>query len=170
MELRPLEVLGLRPGATQQEIRAAYRSLVKTCHPDQFQDPEVQKLAQEKLIRLNLAYEEALRMAENRRVGFNKLSCEDAIHFASRLLEQDNPESALRQLARAETHTAEWFCLQGDILMRLKQFETAHQSYREAVNREPDNRRYREKALDAALAMKKANSIGEKLFGWMKHK
>ena len=34
------ELLGLKTGATSQEVRLAYRRLVKTCHPDQFQEGE----------------------------------------------------------------------------------------------------------------------------------
>lgn len=166
----PFTVLGLKYGADAQEVRAAYRRLVKECHPDRFTDPEEQKTAQEKMIRLNLAYEEALKQCGTRTLGFNQLPQEEAKHFASRLMEQDNPESALRQLNRADSKDAEWFWLQGNILMRLKQYETAHQSYREAVRREPDNNTYREGALNASLAAKKANSIGEKLFGWMHKK
>ena len=53
--------------------------------------------------------------------------------------------------------------MQGNILMALKQYETAHQSYREAVRRDPDNRQFREGALDAALAIKKSKTIGGKI-------
>lgn len=164
----PFETLGLKYGAGTEDVRAAYRRLVKECHPDRFTDPAEQKAAQEKLIRLNLAYEEALKLADRRNVGFNSISCEEAKHFAARLMEQDNPESALRQLNRADSKDAEWFCVQGDILMKLRQYQNAHDSYREAVKREPENRRYREGALNAALALKKSNSLGEKLFGWLK--
>lgn len=164
----PFEVLGLKPGADVQEVRAAYRRLVKACHPDQFQDPAQQKAAQEAFIRLNLAYETALKLSARQTVCFNQVSQEEAKHFARRLLEQGSPESALRQLSRADAKDADWFCLQGDILMALRQYDTAHQSYREAVRREPDNRRFREGALNAALAMKKSRPIGEKLQGWAK--
>lgn len=160
---KPFEVLGLKPDADAQQVRAAYRMLVKVCHPDQFQDAADQKAAQEKLIRLNLAYEDALKQASNRRVGFNLISQEEAKHFAKRLIDQGNLESALRQLGRADSRDADWYFLQGRILMGLKQYETAHQSYREAVRRDPENRKYREGALDAAVAMKKNRPLAEKL-------
>lgn len=165
-----LEMLGLKNGATAQDVRAAYRRLVKACHPDQFQDAEQQKAAQEKLIRLNLAYEEALKMVERRTVGFNLIPMEEAKHFAQRLIDQGNLESALRQLGRADSKDADWYFMQGNILMGLKQYEAAHQSYREAVRRDPENRTYRAGALDAAVAMKKNRPLGAKLHDWVKGK
>ena len=169
-EPSPFELLGIKPGASAEEVRAAYRRMVKGCHPDQFQDPVQQRAAQEKLIQLNLAYESALKFASRRTVGFNLISQEEAKHFALRLIEQGNLESALRQLGRADSKDAEWYFIQGNILMALKQYETAHQSYREAVRRDPENRQFREGALDAALAMKKNRPLGEKVRSWLKGK
>ena len=165
---RAFEMLGLKGGATAQDVRAAYRRLVKTCHPDQFQDAEEQKLAQEKLIQLNLAYEEALKMVERRTVGFNLISMEEAKHFAQRLIDQGNLESALRQLLRAESRDADWYQLQGEVLMQLKQYESAHESYREAVKREPNNIEYRRGALDAAVALRKSQTLVGKLKNFLK--
>ena len=170
IENNPFEVLGVKPGADEQTVRAAYRRLVKSCHPDQFQDAQQQKAAQEQLVKLNLAYEAALRLVPRATVGFNLISQEEAKHFARRLVEQGNLESALRQLNRADSKDAEWYHLQGDILMALKQYETAHQSYREAVRRDPENRLYREGALDAALAIKKSRPIGAKIADWVRGK
>lgn len=164
---KPFEVLGLSPGAEAAEVRAAYRKRVKACHPDQYQDPEQQKAAQEQLIELNLAYEDALRQCSQRRVGFNLISQEEAKHFAARLVEQGNLESALRQLNRADSRDADWYYLQGNILMGMRQYKTAHQSYREAVRLEPDNNRYRTGALDAALAMKKSTQLGFRIQTWL---
>ena len=163
---KPFEVLHVSPSADAQEVRAAYRKLVKTCHPDQFQDAQRQKEAQDELLRLNLAYEEALKIASRRRVGFNLVSQEEAKHFALRLIEQGNLASALRQLNRADSKDAEWFALQGDILMGLKQYESAHQSYREAVRLSPDDRRFRAGALDAALAVKKNKRLDRRVLNW----
>jgi hypothetical protein len=55
---RWLEVLGLAPGATKQQLEDAYRDLVKVWHPDRFvSDPSLRLKAQEKLRDLNAAYE-----------------------------------------------------------------------------------------------------------------
>lgn len=52
------EILGLRPGASQKEIKAAYRDLAKVWHPDRFSsDPRLQAKAQEKLKEIIEAYE-----------------------------------------------------------------------------------------------------------------
>ena len=62
----PFEVLGLKGWADQDEIRTAYRTLVKQCHPDMIQDPLLKEEAQARMVALNLAYEEALRLASPR--------------------------------------------------------------------------------------------------------
>ena len=84
--MNAFETLGLRWDADQAQVHAAYRSRVKGCHPDQFQDQAQADQAQEQLIRLNLAYEEALRIAAKRQIGFNTVSCEDAKSLARKLM------------------------------------------------------------------------------------
>lgn len=155
--MNAFEVLGLSQNADQAQVRAAYRSSVKRCHPDQFMDPTEQDRAQEQLIRLNLAYEEALRITTQRQVGYNVVCLDDAKRMAQKLMNQGRYETALRQLTRADCKDAEWFFIQGDILMALKQYASAHQSYREAVRREPDNLTFRRGAFEAAKAVKKHN-------------
>lgn len=55
---RCLELLGLKPGASAQEIKAAYRDMAKVWHPDRFShDPRLQEKAQNKLKEINEAYE-----------------------------------------------------------------------------------------------------------------
>lgn len=162
----PFAVLGLKPTADADEVRAAYRNLVKTCHPDKFLDADERKAAQGKMIELNLAYEEAIRLASSRKTAANfnpALSQEDALALAAKMLRQHSPESALRQLMRAKTRDGAWYAMQGHILMRMQQYESAHQSYREAVRREPDNNEFRKGALAAAVAMKKANTLAGRI-------
>lgn len=51
------DVLGLRPGASTDEIKHAYRRLVRQWHPDRFtHDPRSQRVAEEKLKEINEAY------------------------------------------------------------------------------------------------------------------
>ncbi len=157
----PFEVLGLRAWADPDEIRAAYRSLVKTCHPDMVQDPEQKRLAQERMVQLNLAYEEALRLASPRQhAPYRQQICvDDAVVLAGKMLSRGSPEAALRQLMRAETRDAAWYYAQGRVLMAMEEYDSAHQSFREAVRRCPDNNEYRSGALDAALALKKEKTL-----------
>ena len=148
------EVLGLTMDADQAQVHAAYRSRVKHCHPDQFQEKEQQEQAQEQLIRLNLAYEEAMRMTARRQIGMNSVSCEEAKRLAKRLYDQGRCENALRQLLRAENRDADWYYLQGSILMKLQQYASAHQSYREAVRQERSKRPRRSRNMHAPYSVR----------------
>ncbi len=99
----PFEELGLRAWADPEEIRRAYRGLVKQCHPDMVQDPDQKRAAEERMVRLNLAYEEALRLAAPRQnsIFTREIPTEDAVILAERMLRKEKPENALRQLMRA---------------------------------------------------------------------
>ena len=157
-------MLGIKPTATVDEVRRAYHAKAMKCHPDHFQDPEQQKAAQTKMVALNMAYELALKQAGANKAPYTQsLDCEDAIRLAQKMLGQNKPESALRQLFRSDTRSSDWFYLQGVILMRMNQFDSAHQSFREAVRREPDNMIFRPGALDAAVAMKESRTIQGRL-------
>lgn len=58
---RCYELLGVRPGVSVQELKAAYRDLAKVWHPDRFtHDPRLQQKAEEKLKEINDAYEQLL--------------------------------------------------------------------------------------------------------------
>lgn len=164
----PFEVLGVSPGADAAAVRAAYRVKVKECHPDQFTDEEKSREAQEELIRLNLAYEEALKLLSRQRVGFNLISQDEAKHFAGRLMEQGNPESALRQLHRADARDEEWYILNGKILMELRRYEEAEASFRQAIRSDPNNRSYHALALDATVKQRESKKLNVKLQNWFK--
>ena len=158
----PFEVLGLKGWADQDEIRTAYRTLVKQCHPDMIQDQLLKEEAQARMVALNLAYEEALRLASPRTGSSSvtpELSSAEAILMAQRAMAKDNPEGALRSLVRCEKRDSEWYYMQGKVLMALEEYESAHQAFREAVRTSPENNVYREGALDAAVASQKAATI-----------
>ena len=53
----PYEVLGVKPGASNAEIKVAYKELVKKYHPDKYQNNPLADLAEEKPQEVNEAYD-----------------------------------------------------------------------------------------------------------------
>jgi DnaJ-domain-containing protein 1 len=65
-----LGTLGVKSGATREEIRQAYRALVLTWHPDRFpHDPDLRVASQQKMIEINSAYDRIERRFGNRSGG-----------------------------------------------------------------------------------------------------
>lgn len=56
-EKKHFTTLGLPIGATFDEIKAAYRDLMKKYHPDRFQDASQKKNAEERSMKINDAYD-----------------------------------------------------------------------------------------------------------------
>ena len=57
MAKSPYDVLGVRKGASQDEIKKAYRNLVKQYHPDNYKGHPLENLAKEKMQEINEAYD-----------------------------------------------------------------------------------------------------------------
>lgn len=58
-QMDPYEVLGLKAGASPEEIRAAYRQAAQAYHPDKVSHlgPELRTLAQQKFLEIQKAYD-----------------------------------------------------------------------------------------------------------------
>ena len=63
--MNPYEVLGIKPSASQDEIKSAYRKLIKQYHPDKFNDNPLKNLAEEKMMEINEAYESLTKNSGN---------------------------------------------------------------------------------------------------------
>ena len=53
----PYSVLGVKPDASDQEVKKAYRELARKYHPDNYVDNPLADLAEEKMKEVNEAYE-----------------------------------------------------------------------------------------------------------------
>ena len=158
--MNAFDILGVSENANKEQIKKAYHNRAKQYHPDLFTDPAQQQEAQQRMVELNLAYEKAVRhAARNKSHAFTKVPLAQALSTARRLLEQGQLESALLHLGRSEEKDADWYALQGEILMAFKEYDTAHRSFREAVRREPENMQFRSLALDAAVQVKRHQQL-----------
>lgn len=64
---RAYDVLGVKPGVSDRELKAAHRDMAKVWHPDRFvHDPRLQEKAQEKLKEINEAYEQLISRHKRR--------------------------------------------------------------------------------------------------------
>ena len=53
----PYSILGVDPGASDEEIKKAYRELARKYHPDNYQNNPLADLAEEKMKEINEAYD-----------------------------------------------------------------------------------------------------------------
>ncbi len=167
--MNAFETLGIPENALEEDIRRAYHSLAKTCHPDLFTDQSDQAAAQEKMIRLNLAYKEALtHCVKNRTNHYVVQSPEKAMAMARTLFERRQYDRALVQLSHIAEKDTPWFALEGQILMGMKQYSSALQAFKICTKNEPDNRQYHEWCLEAAVALRKHQKLPYRIADWAK--
>ena len=58
----PYSILGVSPGASDEEVKNAYRNLARRYHPDNYDDNNPLKdLAKDKMQEINAAYDEIQR-------------------------------------------------------------------------------------------------------------
>ncbi|NLK95720.1 MAG: J domain-containing protein [Clostridiales bacterium] len=151
--MNPYEVLGIKPGASQEEIKSAYRKLVKQYHPDQYRDNPLQELAQQKLAEINEAYKilssgntsNSNTSNYNNNSSYNSSKSEDAdLRDARAYIQRRNISAAESILNRVKTRNAEWYFLTGVVHMNKGWYDSALQNIRTASNMDPNNFEYRQ--------------------------
>lgn len=152
----PYKVLGVNEGASNEEIRAAYLSLVKKYHPDKYTDPDMKQLANEKLKEINEAYDQLTKNpGKTASSGYSgaaygagghggSYSGPEADRFvrARSLINAGNLDGAKTILDSIQTRNAEWYYLYGIIYLRQGWYDKAREFLGWAYRTEPGNAEY----------------------------
>ena len=148
----PYSILGVKHDASDDEVKEAYRNLVRKYHPDNYTDDNPLKdLANEKMQEVNEAYDEIMKMRENSAQGTEA----DAGYSASyqsdprygeirRLLNARRFAEAEKRLAQFSEYDcgAEWHYLMSVVLMQRGRVGDAMRELETACMMDPSNPEY----------------------------
>ena len=155
----PYQVLGVKPDASDDEIKRAYRELARKYHPDNYQNNPLADLAEEKMKEINEAYDAVTKMRSGGGSGSYSSSGGAGYQSAYRqqsqssdptfarvrnLINSGNLDQAEQLLRGTSARTAEWYFLTGSVAYRRGWLDEAMQNYQMAVNMEPNNMEYRQ--------------------------
>lgn len=141
----PYVILGVQRSATEAEVKAAYKELVKKYHPDQYSDNPLQDVASEKMAEINQAYDEIIN---NIRYGEAASRQSSSTNFNSSevryLIQSGNITEADNILSRVDPamRDAEWYFLKGSICYKRGWFNEAYDNFSRANSINPNNAEY----------------------------
>lgn len=149
----PYKVLGVREGASQEEIKAAYKELAKKYHPDKYVNNPLGDLAAEKMKEINEAYDYLTKNAGSSGANYGGYSNQSGGQYQYRggnnyanirnLINMGNIGEAERQLNAINIRDAEWNYLMGMVMLRKGWYDSAYQYLLHATQMAPHNAEYR---------------------------
>lgn len=148
MMMNPYEVLGIKEGASQEEIKAAYKALVKKYHPDRYQNNPLADLAEEKLQQINEAYDMLTNNAGagsySNSYGQGAGSNVNKAKFAEvrKAIDMGNLMGAESMLNSLNDGSAEYYFLRGVLCSRKGWYDEAMSNMQRATQMDPGNYEY----------------------------
>ena len=131
----PYEVLGVPHGASEDEIKKAYRELARKYHPDNYANNPLADLAQEKMKEINEAYATLMKggrqQADAGSTGGQRSSAgstSSPLYEIRRRIQLGDLDGAEAGLNAVSARTAEWYYLRGVIAQRRGCAELPHRS------------------------------------------
>ena len=147
----PYTILGVKRDATDDEIKSAYRSLVRKYHPDNYADDNpLKELATEKMQEVNEAYDEIQRMRQSGgssgsdsgyNYGGSSYGPYVSIRTSLNSRRFGEAERALMAIPEVD-RSAEWHYLYSIVLMHKGRVNDAMRELEMACAMEPANMEY----------------------------
>lgn len=143
----PYSVLGVSPQASEEEIKTAYRELVKKYHPDNYNGNPLEDLAKEKMAEINAAYDEIIKNKSYKgSSSSNYGSYSGSGEFAEirNMIYSNNIQKAIEMLNRipGERRNAEWNFLMGSAYYKKGWVNDARTYFQTACTMDPGNTEY----------------------------
>ncbi len=168
----PYSVLGVDPGASDDEIKKAYRELARKYHPDNYQNNPLADLAEEKMKAVNEAYDAIQKQRQGGgssgqsgsyrpQGGYSAQSSNPTFARIRSVISAGDLAQAERLLNEVSDHSAEWYFLRGAVAYRKGWLDEAMQNYQIACQMDPNNMEYRQ-----ALAMMQRGGAGFTPYGY----
>jgi tetratricopeptide (TPR) repeat protein len=145
--LNPYSVLGVSENASEEDIKKAYRTLVKKYHPDRYAgNPKAAEAAAEKLKQINQAYDMLIKMRQSGRSysNYSGYTAGTPLAQVRAAIARGDLATAEMMLDRISERSAEWHYLKGVILLRRGWYEGAREHLGTAYQMDPGNPEYKQ--------------------------
>jgi len=147
----PYSVLGVSSRATDDEVKKAYREMVRKYHPDNYHNNPLSDLAQEKMKEVNEAYNNIMRIREGggsyRPGAGSPGGASGGSSAGTRVraaINAGDVRLAEELLGAFPARDAEWNFLMGSVCYRKGWLDDALRYFQTAVSMEPNNTEYRQ--------------------------